>query len=908
MVKEPDDAALKQSFSSLHEIERLNDVTLWHPSQLCPTGDTPAYPDESGLNIPVESAEVRERLLCAWHVRRWLVTMMSTAGHSQDTGVNLVDIALRLEREGMSRSTVFYLVQNKYDNSEANRPSQCRYDREELGHRDKLARLLAAVAPGSRSVSLQNWTPFGFKAGGLTATDLVHEETLDVGAFLLLDRNATVHDLDALMSDVRRLLADPGAVIVVPGRSTSNTRTPIGQASQLVEEGHRSFLKGLMTFMGGRASEAIGTGWGNILGVYYGPVQRALVNPETPEMPLTTRMRRGASFALRLEGLIGFGPHAVGISEDTWAVSQAAHNAVGLGLKPRFLLSSAFWHKIRETWSHSEWLSSFPRWSGGYLQMMHDPVMQQVNDFGPLSVFARESRANSGRFYLTAMFTLLNIMLMPLAIILDVTPFVEILIVLWNLGFIMNQVLTVHGLQAYLEASGFRRMPALIGAAIGGLASSGLIRQESLTPAFVILGFLAGGFAAGLGRWLSTRLRDVILFGPQLVLHALGQGIRQTLEFTLSGASPGDAEGVNMPYRCGAGEREDRPWQRFGGLLNLRTVVWGVGFVSFVLNLIALANLDLLNVLMLLPSLLFSVSAMAGPFVMAPPIGKCGRLQVIVARVLAWIGAITLYVVVSWLIAQGGVLMGCGAALLLLVGGWLISRAGGYLLYPRKIRRLAQALARLIRTEDGRGKGGIASQILEQATGNSAGAAKVLENAGVPVADQPAILQFVDERLKPVLRAPMLIAVESRSKPNRFWSEFRRSGVVALLVLVWLFLVPVPGLFVLTAGEYRVATHLSTILWIILGGVGMVLVMACIGRMLEDVQLFGRHERGLSRKLGDAFRLFQSRIQSPGSLTHQEIASVFALLTDAQTFVDQRSPAYARRTLERIMSILDRGS
>jgi hypothetical protein len=154
----------------------------------------------------------------------------------------------------------------------------------------------------------------------------------------------------------------------------------------------------------------------------------------------------------------------------------------------------------------------------------------------------------------------------------------------------------------------------------------------------------------------------------------------------------------------------------------------------------------------------------------------------------------------------------------------------------------------------------------------------------------------------------MLSAVESRSKPNRFWSEFRRSGVVALLVLVWLFLVPVPGLFVLTAGEYRVATHLSTILWIILGGVGMVLVMACIGRMLEDVQLFGRHERGLSRKLGDAFRLFQSRIQSPGSLTHQEIASVFALLTDAQTFVDQRSPAYARRTLERIMSILDRGS
>ena len=31
---------------------------------------------------------------------------------------------------------------------------------------------------------------------------------------------------------------------------------------------------------------------------------------------------------------------------------------------------------------------------------------------------------------------------MPLAIMLDLTPFVQILLLLWNFGFVMNQVLT----------------------------------------------------------------------------------------------------------------------------------------------------------------------------------------------------------------------------------------------------------------------------------------------------------------------------------------------------------------------------------------------------------------------------------------------------------------------------------
>jgi hypothetical protein len=60
-------------------------------------------------------------------------------------------------------------------------------------------------------------------------------------------------------------------------------------------------------------------------------------------------MWRGSSFAVRTEGLIGFAPHAVGISEDTWAVSQAAHNLIGLGRRVKYRVSEAIWHKIRET-------------------------------------------------------------------------------------------------------------------------------------------------------------------------------------------------------------------------------------------------------------------------------------------------------------------------------------------------------------------------------------------------------------------------------------------------------------------------------------------------------------------------------------------------------------------------------
>lgn len=899
----PDDETLKKDFHDLYEAEKRAQCTLWVPSQLVVPDEAAVFSPELGLNIPVESEAERERLLGAWHIRRWLVSMMSTAGHSQDTAVNLVDMALRLQEEGLAARLVFYLIQNKYDNNDTNRPSQIAYDQGELAHRNKLSRLLTSIAPGARAYSLQNWTPFGFKAGGLMAMDLAHEETLRLGTLVLLDRNATVNDLDAFARDVRRALADPELIIIVPGRSTTNTLTSIGQGSQMVEEGHRSFLKGLMGLLGGGASEAVGTGWGNIITASYGRVQAALLDSHSLKMPLTSRMWRGSSFAVRTEGLIGFALHAVGISEDTWAVAQATHNAIGMGKRVKYGVSEAIWHKIRETWSHSEWLASFPRWSGGYLQMMQDPIMQRINDLGPKSVFAKEIRANSGRNFLMAPFALLNILMMPLAIMLDITPFVQILLVLWNFGFIMNQILTIHALNTYLESSGFYAIPAVLGGLAGGIVSFRHPSLAPLAPAVILLSALAGGFIVGLSRWVFTRVRDLVLFGPQLVLHALGQLLRQSLEFVVSGASPEDAKSVNMAFRTWAGPREDRPLDGFSSSMNLKTVIWVFGLASLVLNLFALLNLDLLNVLLLLPSLLFTVSILAGPYLLKPRVGRSAGSLAFIPRALGWVASISIYTLVSLWLPERGVAHWAALALLGAVFLLLLYSGLRYSTHRFQLRRRTRALARLLR-DAGADDPELASALVIQAGANPAKAPAILERRKIDATRHDTIVAFLDQKLKPLLQKPVVDVRDSWSANNRWLSEFNRSFVFSLLVLLWLFVVPVPGLFVFRAGDYRVSFGLLNTILFIFAVIGIALLAAWIGGLIQWFDSVGTGKRSLRQRISRAFAEFQQRIRSPHLLSSTEISSIFALFTDIQVYMDQRSYAYAHRLLSAIESTL----
>src|SRR5205814_6115666 len=116
----PDDQTLSQWFNNLYALEKKHDVTLWHPLQLVIAGEAPGLRPESGLSLIVEDAAQSEQLLTAWHIRRWLVTMMSGAGHAQDTAINLVDISLRLARDGLAARTAFYLIQTNYDDINQN--------------------------------------------------------------------------------------------------------------------------------------------------------------------------------------------------------------------------------------------------------------------------------------------------------------------------------------------------------------------------------------------------------------------------------------------------------------------------------------------------------------------------------------------------------------------------------------------------------------------------------------------------------------------------------------------------------------------------------------------------------------------------------------------------------------------
>jgi hypothetical protein len=907
MHRLPQDDSLERDFGSLYELEQKHDVTLWHPCQLVLDGESSGFLTGCGLTLTVEDEAHRERLLAAWHMRRWLVTMMSTAGHAQDTAINLVDIALRLAEAGLGARTVFYLIQNKYDNSDNNRPSQLRYDRGELGQRDKLAQLLEQAAPGSRAYNLNDWTPFGFKAGGMVGMDLVYEESLRLTHMLILDRNANAHDLDALLTDLEVALSDPGVVIVIPGRSTTNTLTPLGQGSQLIEEGQRALTRGVME-LGGTGGESLGTGWGNIQAVYYGRVQRALCDPDTPVMPLTTSGQRGVPFGDRFEGLVGFGPHAVGISEDIWSVTQAAHNALALGCQIKFRRSEALWHKVRESWSHAEWFSAFPRWAGGYLQMLLDPMMQRINDDGPLSVFAKEIRANGGRFFLSAPAALLSILLMPLAIIWDVSPFVQILILLWNLGFVMNQVLTGLGLVASLESTGFNRATAGAGVILAGLLAWIVEGWSPFAPSLLILGCVVGGFAVGLGRWLYDRGRDIILFGPQLVIHALGQVVRQSLEFVLSGASANDAQAVNIPFRAWAGPREDRPAEGYQNVVNLRTVVWGVGLVALGLNLFALAQLDFLNVLLLLPSLMFSVSALVGPFLMHPKPGRHLRGWAWIPKLLGWTACFACYCLGAWLIGQGG--WPARAGLLLLAACFIcVARTGlRYLGYPTRLKRATRQLAGRITMAglDPSTAAELANRIVRGFSGDVEKSKAALLDRGVAPDGAGEAVEWIENRVVPLLRRPMLDLRRGRWANSRLVSEFSRSFALALFTFLWFFIVPVPGLLVFFApGDYRVTVSLGTLLALGGGILGLILAGWCASLLLEWVDRCGFTRRGLVPLIEEQWWRFQALVRSPGRLTALQTASLYALFTDAQTHFDQRGYACARRTLELIRRILD---
>jgi len=500
-------------------------------------------------------------------------------------------------------------------------------------------------------------------------------------------------------------------------------------------------------------------------------------------------------------------------------------------------------------------------------------------------------------------------------------------------------VLTLHALNTYLEGSGFYRATALLGAAVGATLAWMVPAWHAYAPGLFLLGFVAGGFLVGFSRWLVTRVRDLVLFGPQLVLHALAQTVRLSLEFTVSGTSAEDARHVNLAFRAWAGPREDRPLEIYPGFINLRTVIWGVGLFSLVLCLLALTRLDMLNVLLLLPSLLFSVSTVAGPFLMTHPSGKPLGVRAIIPRTLGWAGAAAFYFVVSVSATQGKAGRWLALALFLGVFGLLLRRALRYFSFRRRLQTGRRRLERLIEsmlpgstTALGGGAGisgsrsttapltetrKISQVILQTSLADPARTTTILGQTGIPGPEQAVVRDFVETELLPLLRGPVLDLKKGPLAQSRWVAEYNRAFVLGLLVLLWFFLVPVPGLMVFAAGSYpesyRFTLPLAKVLATLGLGIAFALITFWAGRVVQWLDLAGSRPRALGLRLQRCSAAIlplpksssqttaqdsQSMDSPPSPLTDVQTSAAFALLTDAQTYIDQRSYAYARRAIE----------
>jgi hypothetical protein len=182
-----------------------------------------------------------------------------------------------------------------------------------------------------------------------------------------------------------------------------------------------------------------------------------------------------------------------------------------------------------------------------------------------------------------------------------------------------------------------------------------------------------------------------------------------------------------------------------------------------------------------------------------------------------------------------------------------------------------------------------------------------LTQAAVPTERHPEIQKLVEDKIGPHLQWPATDAGKSLLVRGRFLSEFSRSFLLSVLTLLWFFIVPIPGLLVLSAWDYRVSLSLSAVIWIVLGAVGFAILFSWIGRTVEWFLYRGiTGRRGLRSRIDKAFRQFQALTKVPGALAVSEVSSLFALFTDAQTYVDQRSYAYARYSVELIERKLSR--
>ena len=310
---------------------------------------------------------------------------------------------------------------------------------------------------------------------------------------------------------------------------------------------------------------------------------------------------------------------------------------------------------------------------------------------------------------------------------------------------------------------------------------------------------------------------------------------------------------------------------------------------------------------LLLPSLFFSVSALVGPFLLAPKPGRhLGRL-VWLPKLLGWSASFVLYALAAWLIARGGPWEGAGAGLLLVAFGFMAVAALRYVGYPTRVRRLAARLERRLQAGglEAGAAGRLAHNLLRQLGGEPEKAGPVLQRTALSPENHANVLAFLRSTAQPLLKRPLTDVRASPDVRSRFGCELRRSFVLGSFTFIWFFIVPIPGLLVFTApGGYQLSMPLSTMMAGLTALVAAALAGLGASLAVEGWITRQASPRGLPRRIAALHGRFETLIHEPGRLTEVEVASLYALFTDTQTYFDQRSYAYSGRALRLIERIL----
>ena len=490
---------IRESIGLLVQKETQADVNLFSLVQI----EDPNCPAE--CRIPFNNNDELLQLRIAHYVTRHATMFyfgQKPMMHPFDTAINIFDLIARLAKEGFGRNLLLVPTPNKYNNW---------HKKDGAPNYHKLGVLFEHIT-GGKFYSTLDSNPSTLKSGAMHGMyQLPRDMVKRIKYLIIMDRSANSLDTDRFVYDLKRMISKPEVVITVALRNTTNIRMPLGNMSWLVEGGHGYAMLGL--------NDKIGTGWMNIMQVFDQGEDGYLADlrdPNFPRVPLTRQMRKDYSYSKYKKwyqfGLIGLGPHMPHQSEDIADVLAQTHNLIALGKTPVFALSTALAYKMRESFSSPELEAAVPRWSAGLVQFMGSFLFQVINEYGPESVFERDARRDTARFYITMPFAIASLFLIPIGIVFDILPFVGLGVAFLTIGFLFNQVVTLNGLGAIMRATTgapFASIKNIVkgitGLLLGGAISYFLFGNTLLAVLTGIYFFFTFASLTGYSRWLSDR-------------------------------------------------------------------------------------------------------------------------------------------------------------------------------------------------------------------------------------------------------------------------------------------------------------------------------------------------------------------------------------------------------------------